>query len=222
MNLDFATITNNFSFLLSGYWTTVVLTFWTVIGGYVFGTPLAVARASNTQFSRYLAISIIEIVRATPLLMLLFWIFFMLPVVTGQPVSAYTTALIALTIFNTSYSAEIIRAGIQAVHRGQTEAGLASGLSRIQVLRKVVLPQAFSTMTPAMMNQFVMVYKSTSMVYIIGVTDFFNAADIVNNREFRPIEIFLFVGIVYFIPSTCISRLSAYIARRRQIRMSFA
>jgi His/Glu/Gln/Arg/opine family amino acid ABC transporter permease subunit len=220
--LDFSVITNNLPFFAKGYWNTLELTAATVVGGLVFGTPLAVARASSNGWIRNAALGLIEVIRGVPILMLIFWIYFLLPRLLGTAVPAYAAGLVALVIFNAGYSAEIVRAGMTAVQHGQTEAAIASGLSRLQALRHIVLPQAFAHMKPALINQIVMVYKTTSLVFIIGVVDFFRAAMIVDNREFKSLEIYIFVGLVYMIPSTLLSRYSRYIERKRMRRIGTA
>ena len=216
---DLGVITENLPFFWTGLRTTFGLTIATVIGGLLLGTPLAVARSSSKPWLRYPALALIEVVRGIPILMLIFWIYFLLPRLLGTAVPSYVAGLVALIVFNGGYSAEIVRSGINAVPAGQTEAGVSSGLNRLQVLRHIVLPQAFAHMTPALINQVVMVYKTTSLVYIIGVVDFFRAATIVDNREFKSLEIYLFVGLVYLIPSTILSRFSRRIERNRMHRI---
>lgn len=218
--MDFSVITNNASFFMKGLGVTLQLTALTLIGGLIIGTPLALGRSSRARVPRYLSIAVIEVVRGTPILMLIFWIYFLLPQVIGTAVSAYVAGLVALITFNAAYSAEIIRAGIQSVDRGNIEAGRASGMTWLQISRYIVLPQAFSNMKPALISQAVMVYKTTSLIFVIGVVDFFRAATIVNNREFKSFEIFAFVALVYFIPCTIISRWSRSMEARRRLRLA--
>lgn len=213
--MDFSVIANNLPFFMKGLRVTLELTALTLIGGLVFGTPLALGRSAQARIPRYLSIAIIEIVRGSPILMLIFWVYFLLPRVIGTPIGAYTAGAVALVTFNAAYSAEIIRAGIQSVDRGNIEAGRASGLTWLQIARYIVLPQAFANMKPALMSQAVMVYKTTSLIFVIGVIDFFRAATIVNNREFKSFEIFTFVALVYFIPCTVVSRWSRSMEARR-------
>jgi His/Glu/Gln/Arg/opine family amino acid ABC transporter permease subunit len=217
--MDYSVITNNFSFFLKGFVVTLQLTALTLIGGLIVGTPLALGRSAQAKLPRYISIAVIEVVRGTPILMLIFWIYFLLPQVIGTAVNAYVAGLIALITFNAAYSAEIIRAGIQSVDRGNIEAGRSSGLTWLQISRHIVLPQAFSNMKPALMSQAVMVYKTTSLIFVIGVVDFFRAATIINNREFKSFEIFAFVALVYFIPCTIISRWSRSMEERRRRRV---
>ena len=218
--MDYSVITNNISFFLKGFEVTLQLTALTLIGGLIVGTPLALGRSAQAKLPRYISIAVIEVVRGTPILMLIFWIYFLLPQVIGTAVNSYVAGLIALITFNAAYSAEIIRAGIQSVDRGNIEAGRASGLTRLQISRYIVLPQAFLNMKPALMSQAVMVYKTTSLIFVIGVVDFFRAATIINNREFKSFEIFAFVALVYFIPCTIISRWSRSMEERRRRRVT--
>ena len=217
--MDFSVIVHNMPLFLKGFRVTMELTFLTLIGGLIFGTPLAVARSSRSYIARWVSTAIIEVVRGTPILMLIFWVYFLLPRLIGTSIGAYVAGLIALISFSAAYSAEIIRAGIQSVDPGNLEAGRASGLNWYQIARYIVLPQAFSNMKPALMSQAVMVYKTTSLIFIIGVVDFFRAATIVNNREFKSFEIFTFVALVYFIPCTVISRWSRSMEVRREHRV---
>jgi glutamate/aspartate transport system permease protein len=220
--MDFSVIVNNLPFFMKGLGVTLELTALTLLGGLILGTPLAVARSAQARIPRYIAIVIIEIVRGSPILMLIFWVYFLLPRVIGTSIGAYTAGLVALVTFNAAYSAEIIRAGIQSVDRGNIEAGRATGLTWYQIVRYIILPQAFSNMKPALMSQAVMVYKTTSLIFVIGVVDFFRAATIVNNREFKSFEIFTFVALVYFIPCTIISRWSRGMEMRRAHRVPIA
>jgi glutamate/aspartate transport system permease protein len=217
--MDFSVIPRNLPYFWEGFLVTCQLTLLAFIGGLVIGTPLAVARASKRALPRYASLVLIEAVRGTPVLLLIFWIYFMLPVVFGIHLGAYAAGLAALTIFSAVYSAEIVRAGIQAVSFGHIEAGRASGLGGVTILRDIVLPQAFANMTPALISQAVMMYKTSSLVFVLGVVDLFRAATIIDAREYKSIEIYLFVGLIYLVPSTVFSRLSRRLERRRAIRL---
>ena len=213
--MDLRVIVDNWPLFARGLRRTGELTVVTVIAGTIAGTLLALARRASSRAICYPATLFIETVRATPPLMLIFWFYFLFPWLVGQAIEGVAAGLLALVFFNSAYTAEIVRAGIQAVPAGQVEAARASGLPTWRVMRHIVLPQAFDSMTPALINQAVMVFKTTSLVYIIGVIDFFRAATLVNNRVFRPYEIYLFVGLVYLIPATMFSQLSRAIEKRR-------
>ena len=217
--MDFQVIIRNLPFFLQGMQVTAELTVATVVGGLIFGIPLALGRDSHHRIPRYLCLALIEVIRGSPILMLIFWVYFLLPRVVGSYVDAYTAGLVALIIFNSGYSSEIIRAGLRSVSHGGVEAARSTGMNWIQIARYIVLPQAFTNMKPALISQAVLVYKTTSLVFVIGVIDVFRAATIVNNREFRSYEIFIFVALVYFIPSTLVSRYSRYLEQKRLSRV---
>jgi His/Glu/Gln/Arg/opine family amino acid ABC transporter permease subunit len=212
--MDYRVIVDNWPLFMRGLRKTAELTVLTVILGTIGGTLLAIARLSTRRAVSYGATLFIETVRATPPIMLIFWFYFLLPRLVGA-IEGVTAGLLALVFFNAAYTAEIVRAGMQAVPKGQVEAARASGLPGWRVLRHIVLPQAFDTMTPALINQAVMVFKTTSLVYIIGVIDFFRAATLINNSVYRPYEVYTFVGLVYLVPATLFSRLSRMLERQR-------
>ena len=212
--MDYRVIVDYWPLFMRGLQRTAELTVLTVILGTVGGTLLAIARLAANQPVRYAATFFIETVRATPAIMLIFWFYFLLPRLVGA-IEGVAAGLLALVFFNCAYTAEIVRAGMQAVSKGQVEAARASGLPGWRVLRHIVLPQAFDSMTPALINQAVMVFKTTSLVYIIGVIDFFRAATLINNSVYRPYEVYTFVGLVYLIPATVFSRLSRMLEKQR-------
>ncbi|HET8577609.1 MAG TPA: amino acid ABC transporter permease [Methylomirabilota bacterium] len=212
--MDLWVIVENLPYMLSGLQWTVLLASISMVGSFVAGIVFAVLRLSPYRWLRWPAILYIDIMRTIPLIMVIFWVFFLIPVLTGQPTTPVKAALLALIAFNTSYMAEVIRAGIQSVPRGQMEAARACGLSYLQAMRFVILPQAIKNMVPALVNRFIALFMGTSLVYIIGVTEFFRAANNVNNRVYRSYEIFGFVAIVYFVCCYSLSLLSRVFERR--------
>jgi len=193
------TLFESLPFLVSGLKMTIFLSIVSVTASFFIGIFLALLRLSKRRILRYPTAAYIETVRATPLLMVIFWVFFLLPIVIHRKVDPIVSVLIAFIGFNSTYIAEIVRAGILALPKGQMEAAHATGLSYFQAMTFVILPQALKNMIPALINRFVATFKSTSLAYIIGVIEFFRAAVIVNNREFISYEIFAFVAFVYFI-----------------------
>jgi polar amino acid transport system permease protein len=184
-----------------------------MIGSFVGGAVFAMFRLSPLWWIRWPAGVYVDVVRSIPLIMVLFWIFFLLPILTGRPTTPINAALLALILFNTSYMAEVIRAGIQSVPKGQMEAARASGLSYLRAMVHVILPQALRNMAPALVNRFIGLFMGTALVYIIGVTEFFRAANNVNNRVYRSYEIYSFVAIVYFVCCYSLSLLSMVLER---------
>jgi His/Glu/Gln/Arg/opine family amino acid ABC transporter permease subunit len=207
-------IWRNLPYMLRGLELTVVLATVSLVGSFVLGTLLALLRMSAWRALRWSAAVYVDVVRMIPLVMVIFWVFFLIPKLSGQPVTPVVAALIALTGFNASYMAEVIRAGIQTVPNGLVEAARSSGLTYMQTMTRIVLPLAFKNMLPAIVNRFIALFMGTSVAYIIGVTEFFRAANDINNRVFRPYEIYSFVAVVYFLFCYCLSLLGRALERR--------
>ena len=150
-----------------------------------------------------------------PLILVIFWFYFMVPLIVGKPVGALPSALIAFTLFEAAYYSEIIRAGLQSVRPGQWQAAAASGLSRAQALRFVVLPQALRNMMPVLITQAIVLFQDTSLVYVISLRDFMTSTSIVANRDNRLIEMYLFAALVYFVLCASLS-LAAHLAAKRR------
>ena len=213
MDWTFTVIRENFAFFMRGLLLTFELTLLIMVLGMISGLVLALMRHSHTWYLRYPSMLAIEAVRGTPVIMLVFWFFFLIPAFLG-PTPAIVSGVTALVIFNAGYIAEIVRGGINSVDAGQVEAARSTGMNSWYTNRHIVLPQALQNMTPALINQAVMLFKTTSILFIIGVIEFFRVAVMVNNREFASYEIFLFVGIVYLIPTTILSRYSRVLESR--------
>jgi polar amino acid transport system permease protein len=156
----------------------------------------------------------VEFFRGVPLVMVIFWFWFIIPVLAGRSLPEYSVALAAFVIFEAAYFGEIVRAGIQSVPRGQAEAATATGLTRAQTMRYVILPQALRNMIPALVTQSIVLLKDTSLASIIGYVDLTKAAQIVNNREIRPFELYLFIAVIYWLCSYGLSRYARRIERR--------
>ena len=192
-------IVANLPYMLRGLELTFLLAVLSLIGSFVFGTVLAALRLAPWPWLRWIAGLYVDTMRMIPLIMVMFWIFFLIPIITGYPVAPLIAATWALIAFNASYMAEIIRAGIQAVPGGIPEAARASGLNYRQCMLHIVLPLAFKSMLPAIVNRFITIFMATSLAYTIGVTEFFRAASEVNFRVFKPFELYAFVAVVYFV-----------------------
>jgi polar amino acid transport system permease protein len=201
-------------FFMAGLATTAWLSASTFVVSTALGLVLAASRLSRAAVIRIPAIAVIEGLRAIPLLMLIFWVYFMIPAVLRVEVPALAAGFVALSAASAGYLAEIVRAGILAVPRGQWDASTASGLGYLQTMRHVVIPQALRKMVPPMVNQFVGHLKGTSLLYIIGITEFFRVATLVNNREFRSFEIFTLVALVYLALCAALSLCARLLERR--------
>jgi glutamate/aspartate transport system permease protein len=136
--------------------------------------------------------------RSLPLILVLFWFYFLMPLAVGRPIGALPSAVTAFILFEAAYFCEIIRAGMASVPSGQVFAAKATGMTNLQVLRFIVLPQAFRAMTPVMLTQSIVMFQDTSLVYVITLRDFMTAASVVANRDGRVIELYCFAAVVYF------------------------
>ena len=213
---DFDVIQRSWGYLFrEGMTFTVTLTLLAMTGGIIFGTLLAMMRLSAFRPLSAIAGAYVNLMRSVPLVLVIFWFFFLVPYigawVTGasQPVQvgAWLSAVVTFTMFEAAYYCEIMRAGIQSVARGQVWAGYALGLNYWQTMGQIVLPQAFRNMLPVLLTQTIILFQDTSLVYVISATDFLGAAAKVANRDYRLVEMYTFVAVVYFAISYGLSTL---------------
>ena len=197
--LDFSVIPANSSLLWEGIKMTFLLTGLAIIGGIILGTFLALLRIAKIPILSQFSAAYVNFFRSLPLILVIFWLFFLVPLIVGRPVGAFSSVLVAFILFEAAYYSEIIRAGINSVRLGQLAAARAIGLTYIQSMRYVILPQAFRAMTPILLTQAIILFQDTSLVYVVGLRDFLVSAEIVANRDQRLVEMFLFVALVYFI-----------------------
>jgi His/Glu/Gln/Arg/opine family amino acid ABC transporter permease subunit len=183
--------------------------------GFLLGILIGLARLARSSWIRVPATIYVEFFRGVPLVMVIFWMWFIIPQLLQRPIPEYGVALTAFVIFEAAYFGEIVRAGVQSVPRGQVEAATAVGLTGAQTMRHVVLPQALRNMVPSLVTQMIVLFKDTSLASIIGYVDLTKAAQIVNNREIRPFELYLFIAVVYWIFAYSMSRLAGRLEHRR-------
>lgn len=188
-------------YLAKGLVMSWVLAIVSVTVGGLIALPLAAARVYGPFGVRHAAVAFIEVVRATPELMIVFWAYFTLPLFLGPGygVPGWVAAILGLTLMAAAYLAEVIRGGLYSVPKAQREAAVATGLSEFEAFRHIILPQALRNMIPAFIAQLVMLFKTTSIVYAIGVIEFFRAVQIVNNSQFAPYALYLSMAVVYFV-----------------------
>jgi His/Glu/Gln/Arg/opine family amino acid ABC transporter permease subunit len=191
-----------------------------ILLGFLLGTLIGLARLSRSRWIHIPAVVYVEFFRGVPLVMVIFWFWFMIPTLVGKSLPEYSVALTAFVVFEAAYLAEIVRSGIQSVPRGQSEAAIATGFTQHQTMRLVILPQAMRNMIPALVTQFIVLLKDTSLASIIGYVDLTKAAQIVNNREIRPFELYLFIAVVYWACSYGMSQLARYCERRMSPALS--
>jgi glutamate/aspartate transport system permease protein len=215
MDLDFPIITRSLPFLAEGLTLSFLLTVVAIVGGIAIGLLLAVIRLSTWRAAALIATAYVNGFRAIPLVLVIFWFYFLVPIALGHPVNALQSAIIAFVLFEAAYYSEIIRAGLRSVRAGQWQAASASGLGYLQTLRLVVLPQALRNMLPVMISQAVILFQDTSLVYVISLRDFMTAASIVANRDNRIVEIYLFAALVYFVICSTGACFASALSRRR-------
>ncbi len=209
-------ILRSLPFLLQGLRVTLVLTLLAGAGGIVCGVALSLARLSRVRPLAWLAFAYVSLFRSIPLLLALFWIYLLVPMLTNYTLGAFESALIGLTLFEAAYYGEIVRAGIQSVPAGQSEAALATGMTGMQVMRCIVLPQAARRMAPILLSQSILLFMDTSVVFVLGIRDFMGIANIIAARDARVTPMYLLVAAVYFI----VSLAGSQIVRTAQVRLS--
>jgi glutamate/aspartate transport system permease protein len=222
---DFDVIQRSLGYLFrEGMTFTITLTLIAMTGGIFFGTLLAMMRLSSIKPVSWLAGAYVNLMRSIPLVLVIFWFFFLVPYIgawvigSNQPikVGAFYSAAITFTMFEAAYYCEIMRAGIQSIARGQVWSGYALGLNYWQTMGYIVLPQAFRNMVPVLLTQTIILFQDTSLVYVISATDFLGAASKVANRDYRLVEMYSFVAVVYFIVSYTLS----LVVKRLQTRIA--
>jgi|TARA_Y100000294_G_C8551495_1_gene335485 glutamate/aspartate transport system permease protein len=196
---DYQVIYDNLDILWDGMLITLLLTGVAILGGILFGTLLALMRLSRFTPISIVAGRYVDAFRSTPLILVIFWFYFAVPLVVGRPIGDLYSVLIAFTLFEAAYYCEIIRAGIQSIRRPQIHAGLALGLTPWQTTKSIVLPQAFRNMVPVLLTQAIVLFQDTSLVYVVGLKDFLTAADLVAVRDNRVVELYLAAAVVYFV-----------------------
>lgn len=194
----FDVVLENLPHLLQGLWFTCALTLSSMLVGLLVGLVVALARLAPWRPVQALAYAYTELFRTTPLLVQIIWIFYVMPIATGLALTPFVSGLVALGLNVGAFMAEIYRAGIMSVNPGQTQAGLALGMTKPQVMRRVVLPQALTRMIPPMATMWVSLFKDTSIVSAIGVVELMFRAREVATDTYRPLEVFTVVALVYF------------------------
>lgn len=210
---------------LGGLALTLILATVGLLGAFPLAVLIGVARTSPIRPVEWVAAGFVHTVRAVPILMLLFWAYFVLPLITGTTISGLTTIICALIIYETAYIGEVVKAGILAVPRGEVEAARSLGLGYFRTLRHVVLPQALVNMTPSILNQFITLIKNTSLGYIISVNELtFSAYQINNQLLTKPFQIYFILAMMYFLICYTLSVLVARLERtvRRNQAAPFA
>ena len=216
LSLDFAFLSPAVlsSYVLKGFLFSLQLTVFAMLGGIALGTVLALMRLSSKQWLVMPAAAYVNTMRSIPLVMVILWFFLLIPLITGRPLGAETSAMITFTLFEAAYYSEIMRAGIQSIPKGQVAAGYALGMTYGQTMREVVLPQAFRNMLPVLLTQTIILFQDTSLVYAIGAYDLLKGFEVAGKNFNRPVETYLVAAAVYFIICFSLSMLVKRLQRR--------
>jgi glutamate/aspartate transport system permease protein len=225
MALDYSAVGESLPYLMKGLQYTVQLTIVACLGGIFFGTLLALARLSSIKPLQLAAAGYVNLMRSVPLILVIFWFYFLVPVivqsVTGAErppqIGADRSAYITFIMFEAAFFCEIMRAGIQSIPRGQVGAAYALGLNYGQSMRLIILPQAFRNMLPVLLTQTIILFQDTSLVYVLSVTDFLGAASKIAQRDSRLVEMYTFVAVVYLAICFSLSMLVKALQRKTQI-----
>ncbi len=196
---DFGFLWKYRTLLIGGIGYTLLFTVICVIGGLIVGLAAGMGRLSSHKFVSVPLRAFVEVFRCTPVLVQLVWFYYALPVLTGIEMSAPVAAALCLSLYGGAFYSEIIRGGIISTDIGQTEAGQAIGMTRAQVMRRIILPQAFRKMIPPLVSQSIMQLKNTSLLMVLAVPDLLYQGQVIAHDTYRPLEVYTFVAIAYFV-----------------------
>ena len=199
MEFNFDPVLQSWRFLLDGLRVTLILSGGVALCSFIFGTLVGLARRYGPEWLRVILVFYIDSMRAIPVLVVLVWVYFALPAITGWNLPPFWSALFALSFHLAAYVAEVIRAGIESVRPGQVRAGLALGMSGPQIVRMIVLPQAIVRMMPAFGSLLSLAIKDTAIAAVIAVPELMRRADAVAGQSYAPVEVFSTVMIIYFL-----------------------
>ncbi|MDQ6433216.1 amino acid ABC transporter permease [Mesorhizobium sp. LHD-90] len=211
---DFSPLWKYRFLFLEGIWVSIALTAAVIVLGLICGLLGAAGQLSRFRILRWLSWLYIEFFRTTPLLVQLVWVYYALPILSGVELSAISAAVLSLSLYGGSFYAEVIRGGIVSIDPGQSEAGLALGLTPSRVMRRIVLPQAFKRMIPPLMNQSILMFKNTSLVSILAVPDILYQAQRATMDTYRPLEVYTAVALIYVAILLPLTALAKFMERR--------
>src|SRR5690625_2902194 len=214
MNLDFSQIVPYIPFMLEGVWVTLKFVSMSILIGFVLGTVLALFKITEVPFLKWFADAYTSIFRGTPLILQLMIIYLAIPQLTGYNISPYLSAILAFGLNSSAYVSEIIRAGILAVDKGQTEAAQALGVPYKETMLHIILPQAIKNILPALINEFITLTKESAIVSVIGYLDLMRRAQIVGADIYRNFEPLLFAGLIYWVMVYILTQVGKLVERR--------
>jgi polar amino acid transport system permease protein len=200
---------------LGGIACTLILSVLGIVLAFPLSVALALARLSPWRLLNWPATALIYVARGVPLLMIILWVYFLVPLLIGHNVSGFVTMLCTLVLYEGAYLAEVVRAGIEALPKGQMEAARALGHSHLGAMRLVILPQALFNMLPSMLSQFVSTIKETTLGYVINVPELTFAANQINNQLLtKPFQVFFILAVIYFVVCWSLTQAATALERR--------
>ena len=212
--MNFELMANSFPLLLAGAAITVEITAMSVTFGLLIGCMIGLARLCSIKQLRYFANVYVDFIRGTPLLVQIFLVYFALPNIIGSRVDPFVAAISACSINSGAYVAEIFRAGIQSIDKGQMEAGRSLGMTWAQTMRYIIMPQAFKRIIPPLGNEFIAMLKDSSLVSVIGFEELTRRGQLIIARTYASFEIWMAVAIIYLIMTFAVARFTGYLERR--------
>jgi glutamate/aspartate transport system permease protein len=195
----FDVIASNFGFLMGGLWVTFKLSFFALSGGILLGMLVGLARISKKWYIYYPVTAYVNILRNIPLILVIFWFYFVMPILLGKSMDPFPSAVISFIVFEATYFGEIFRAGYQTISNDMINASYSTGLTFWQTARHISIPIAFRRMLPSLITQSIVTFQDTSLAFVIGLNELVRRASIVDNLEVRSIELYGFAAIVYLI-----------------------
>jgi polar amino acid transport system permease protein len=213
----FGVIWDNWHLLLAGLGVTLMVTFASLVAGMVIGIIVGIFRLSKNPILSTTATIYVAVLRNTPALIQLIWVYYCLPLLLGIDLNSITSCIVALSLHGGAYIGEIVRGGIQSIDRGQVEAARTIGLSQFQTMRRIILPQALRRMIPPLVNEGITLLKYSSLVSVLGVADLTYRAQVLATTTFRPLEIYTFLGVEYLVLCSLASY-GAHLLERRLAR----
>jgi glutamate/aspartate transport system permease protein len=206
----FDAVARNIYFLLGGFGVTLQLTICALAGGIALGALVGLGRISRNKWIYHPITLYVNFLRNMPLILVIFWFYFVMPIIAGRPLNPFLSAVISFIIFEATYFGEIFRAGYQSISKDLTSAAYSTGLTYSQTARHILIPIAFRRMLPSLITQSIVTFQDTSLAFVIGLQEFVRRTSIVDNLEVRSIQLFGFVAIVFFIFCFTGSKISRY------------